>query len=378
MEAMKRPDQWFEATWSLSFPEWLARNRCSIAFTTYQSGKLFMLGTPTASADATVSIIERNFPHCMGMCVTLDAASLWLSSRYQILRLDRTGGRAVPHVPVAASTVPGADDSAWCLGVHDVAYVPRIGWTTGHLDVHDMAIDRDNSLVFVNTLFGCLATVSDRGSFRPLWRPRFLSALVPEDRCHLNGLAMQDGRPAFVTIAGRSDALDGWRAQRRSGGCVLDVATSEAVCTGLSMPHSPRVHAGNLWVLNSGTGEIGTVDRRAGRFQPVAAGAGFLRGLCFHAGHGIVTVSKPRGNTFGDLAIQDRLDARHSKAMAGLIVIDLSTGCEIAWFRIESEFVTELYDAVVLPDTRNPAVVGFKADDIERFVTIDFAGNVSP
>jgi uncharacterized protein (TIGR03032 family) len=60
--------------------------------------------------------------------------------------------------------------------------------------------------VFVNTLFSCLATVDEQVSFRPVWQPRFVTALRPEDRCHLNGLAMQEGRPRFVTAAGMTDA----------------------------------------------------------------------------------------------------------------------------------------------------------------------------
>ena len=90
-----------------------------------------------------------------------------------------------------------------------------------HIDVHDMAVDADGRVVFVNTMFGCLATFSDRANFEPLWRPPFLSALVPEDRCHLNGLAMRDGRPAFVTVVSRSDVADSWRDKRHDGGCEL-------------------------------------------------------------------------------------------------------------------------------------------------------------
>ena len=122
-------------------------------------------------------------------------------------------------------------------------------------------------MIFVNTLFGCLATFSPRASFQPLWRPPFLSALVPEDRCHLNGLAMRDGRPAYVTAVAASDVADGWRDRRRDGGCVIDVASGGIVASGLSMPHSPRWYRDRLWVLNSGTGEFGSV----------AAGGGDLR-----------------------------------------------------------------------------------------------------
>ena len=69
--------------------------------------------------------------------------------------------------------------------------------------------------------FGCLATLSERASFQPLWRPPFLSGLVPEDRCHLNGLAMRDGQPAYVTAVAASDVADGWRKCLNVGEHVL-------------------------------------------------------------------------------------------------------------------------------------------------------------
>jgi len=125
---------------------------------------------------------------------------------------------------------------------YDRLYVPQVAYTTGDIDVHDVAVDGSGRVIFVNTLFGCLATVSETHSFVPLWKPPFLSKLAAEDRCHLNGLAMQDGRPKYVTTVSQSDVADGWRDRRRNGGCVIDVTTNETIITGLSMPHSPRVH----------------------------------------------------------------------------------------------------------------------------------------
>ena len=132
--------------------------------------------------------------------------------------------------------------------------MPQVGYTTGDLDIHDVAVDAAGRPVFVATLFGCLATTSETHSFTPLWRPPFISKLAAEDRCHLNGLAMRDGAPAYVRAVAATDVADGWREHRRDGGVVIDVATNEIVCRGLSMPHSPRLHDGTLYVLNSGTG----------------------------------------------------------------------------------------------------------------------------
>ena len=178
-------------------------------------------------------------------------------------------------------------------------------------------------------MFGCLATFSERANFKPLWRPPFLSALVPEDRCHLNGLAMRDGRPAFVTVVSRSDVADGWRDKRHDGGCVLDVASGEAVCTGLSMPHSPRWYRDRLWVLNSGTGEFGQVDLASGRFVPIAFCPGYLRGLSFHGDYAIATLSKPRHVSFQGLALNERLSQKGAEPQCGLQIIDLRSWIDL-------------------------------------------------
>jgi hypothetical protein len=184
-------------------------------------------------------------------------------------------------------------------------FVPREGRVTGRTDIHDIGmaeIDGVRAPVFVNTLFSCLATVSDRASFRPLWRPKFVSALAPEHRCHLNGLAMDGARPAYVSAVSRSDVADGWRERRQDGGVVIDVASGEIVASGLSMPHSPRLYDGKLWLLNSGTGEFGTVDRESGAFTPVAFCPGYARGLAFAGRHAVIGLSRPRPHLRGTCA----------------------------------------------------------------------------
>ena len=133
-------------------------------------------------------------------------------------------------------------------------------FVTGELDAHDIGQLADGRIVFVNTLYNCLATPSERHSFTPIWKPSFISKIVKEDRCHLNGLAMEDGVPRYVTAVSKSDTIDGWRDRRVDGGIVIDVQSGKIVLGGLSMPHSPRLHRGKLWVLNSGTGEIGWIE----------------------------------------------------------------------------------------------------------------------
>lgn len=337
-----------EVSTSRQMLAWLAEHHVSLAFSTYQIGKLFLVGLKLSGG---LSVFERSFNRCMGLCPADDG--FYLSSLYQVWHFVNALG-------------PGDTQ-----GGHDKLYVPRVGHTAGDLDIHDMALDSDDRLVFVNTLFGCLATLSDTHSFRPLWRPPFISRLAAEDRCHLNGLAMKDGSPAYVTAVHAGDVVDSWRDYRVGGGVVVDVARNEILAGGLSMPHSPRWHRGRLWLLNSGTGEFGHVELDSGRFVPIAFCAGYLRGLCFIDDFAIVGLSKPRDTkTFSGLPLDDRLRAHGAQARCGLQVIDLRTGDAVHWLRIEG-MVEELYDVIALPGVRTPMALGFKTDEIRRVLSIE-------
>ena len=147
----------FELQASRQFNNWLAEQRASVAFTTYQSGKLFLIGL---QPDGRLSVFERTFNRCMGLWS--DSNTLIMSSLYQLWRFENLFEAGQGH------------------DGYDRLYVPQVGYTTGDLDVHDVAVDRKGRLVFVNTLFSCLATVSDTHSFTPLWQPSFISKLSME------------------------------------------------------------------------------------------------------------------------------------------------------------------------------------------------------
>jgi uncharacterized protein (TIGR03032 family) len=309
----------------------------------------------------------------MGLWASGDSRTLWLVAKFQLWRFEQAAAAVVPYQRADAE----GDDAgipAWAERGYDVAYVPRIGYTTGDIDVHDIAVEANGRVIFVCTLFGCLATLSERASFQPLWQPRFLSALVPEDRCHLNGLALRDGRAAFVTAVADSDVVDGWRDRRLDGGCVMDVAANEVVARGLSMPHSPRWYRDRLWLVNSGTGEFGTIDMARGKFEPIAFCPGYLRGLAFAGDYAVVTLSKPRHVTFQGLELNERLQQRGAEPQCGLQVIDLRSGTIAHWLRLDGSLVTELYDTVVLHDVRQPMALGFKTNEIERLLLVDEPG----
>lgn len=341
-------------TASGDLPGWLARNRISLAVSTYQAGRLFLVGW---NSDRRLSVFQRGYERCMGLCGADEGQTLWMSSKYQIWRL-------------ANALLPGSVRDGY-----DRVYVPRVGYTTGDVDTHDMAVDRDGELVFVATKFNCLATLSDVHSLRPLWRPRFISRLIPEDRCHLNGLAMRSGRARYVTAVAASDVVGGWRDSRESGGIVVDVESDEVIATGLSMPHSPRYHKGRLWVLNSGTGQFGHISLSTGQFEEIAFVPGFARGLAFAGDHALVGVSMAReGGTFAGLPLDEELARRGAEAKCGVLVIDLRTGAVTDWLHFDGP-VRELYDVAVLPGTVRPMALGFRNEQIEQWLSL---AEVSP
>lgn len=348
MESTQIDKPSLEVTTSRQMLSWLAEQNLSIALTTYQIGKLFFLGL---KPNQELSIFERTFNRCMGLCTTHNG--LYMSSLYQVWRFENI-------------FEPGHHQEGF-----DRLYVPQVATTTGDLDIHDMAVYDKGGLIFVNTLFSCLATLSETHSFKPLWKPSFISKLAAEDRCHLNGLAMKNGKAAYVTAVSRSDVADGWRDHRSNGGVVIDVETGEIILSGLSMPHSPRWHNDKLWILNSGTGEFGFIHLESGTFEPVCFCPGYMRGLSLHGDFALVGLSKPRHNkTFQGLELDANLSKRNSEPRCGLQIINLKTGDAVHWLRMEG-VVDELYDVSVLPGVRCPMVLGLKTDEIRRVLSIE-------
>lgn len=325
------------------FGSWLKNAQCSLVFTTYQIGKIFFVGL---QPDGRLSVYERTFARSMGLAA--QDKTLWMASLNQLWRFENFM------------------ESGHISNGYDAVYVPLESRTTGDIDVHDIGIGQGGKPVFVATMFNCLATVSDTHSFQPVWKPDFIDRLIPEDRCHLNGLAMKDGKPKYVTAVAQSNMSEGWRTNRTDGGIVIDVETNEIIAQGLSMPHSPRLYNGVLYILNAGTGEFGSINVKKGTFEPIAFCPGFLRGLSFAGDHAIVGLSKPRDNkSFTGLPFNERLIAENVPPACGLRVIDLKTGAVAHSLNIDG-MVQELYDVAVIPGVIRPMVLGFKTEEIRH------------
>ena len=311
----------------------------SIVFTSYQSGLIYLIGR---RPEGGISIHHTRVPKPMGVCADESIGGFMVAGDYQIFRFT--------------NVLEGNERANQAF---DACYVPRQTWLTGRLDAHDIGIDAEGRPLFVNTRYNCLSTIAPRYSFEALWQPPFISELIDEDRCHLNGLAMEDGKPRYVTVASRSNTIDGWRDRRETGGAVVDVQNGEVVCSGLSMPHSPRIYDGKLWILNSGTGDLGFVHlrgKRKGEFESVVFCPGFVRGLAFCRGFAFVGLSKPRYQRFEGLKLEDRLKEADSEPWCGVQIIELSTRTCVDWLRIDGQ-IAELYDVDILSGPICPMAV---------------------
>jgi uncharacterized protein (TIGR03032 family) len=309
----------------------------SLLVTTYQANKLQV----ARAAGNGLSTLVRTFERPMG--VAADAKRMALGARGQVW-LFRNAPDIAPQVPPA--------------GTHDACYLPRSCHVTGDIAVHELTWAGD-VLWAVNTRFSCLCTFDSDYSFIPRWRPPFITALAAEDRCHLNGLALMDGRPRYVTALGETNTPQGWRPGKPRGGCLIDVPTGEVISRGLSMPHSPRWHDGKLWLLESGTGRLLTIEP-GGRSESIAEVPGFARGLVLAGRYAFVGLSKIRETSAMDgVPLADR----RNELKCGVAVVDVVAGRHIATLEFHTA-VEEIFDVQLLPGLRFPEVIGFQQDTI--------------
>lgn len=317
---------------------------CSLLVTTYQAGKLLVLGAHQNKP--RISFLDFDQP--MGIAVGNGRIAVGTRRQIHFFKAEHA---------TAPSIAP--------RGTYDGCFLPRTSSYTGAIHGHDIAFG-SGRLWIVNTLFSCLCTLDEAYSFVPQWTPPFLSRLTDEDRCHLNGLAMQNGHPRYVTVMAETDEPDGWREHKIDGGAVIDVPSGSAVARGLSMPHSPRMRGSQLWVLNSGCGGLGKIDLDRGEYENVETMPGYTRGLCFAGQFAFVGLSKIRETAvFGGIPIaEDRESLR-----CGIGVVDLISGSTVAVFQFLSG-IEEIFSVEVLPGLRCPFMSGSSEGEYQRDVWV--------
>lgn len=330
----------FHYTQTDSFVTLLHDLGASLVVSTYQANKLLVVRT----CGQGLSTLVRTFDRPMGLA--LDQKRLVLGTRKEVWFL-----RNAPDIAPQVEPV----------GTHDACYLPRSSHVTGDIGVHEIAWSGDE-LWLVSTRFSCLCTLDPEYSFVPRWRPPFITALVAEDRCHLNGLAMDDGKPKFVTALGTTDTRDGWRPDKPHGGCIIDVASAEFVTRGLSMPHSPRWYDRQLWVLESGTGGVVLVDRATGQRDTVSQLPGFARGLALCGPYAFIGLSKIRPTSAMDGV---PIAARRDELKCGVAALDMRSGRLVGLLEFQTA-VEEIFDVQLLSGIRFPEVIGMQKESLHH------------
>jgi uncharacterized protein (TIGR03032 family) len=330
---------------SADFEDWLVRSGGSLVVSTYQAGKVAMIGHDGRQ----VTLLMRDFDKPLGLVVA--GNRMVLATRYDLW--------VFANSPVLAHELVEGQP-----GRYDALFLPRATYHTNDLHTHDLAVTHDG-VTLVATRFCCLARLSFDFNFTPIWRPPFVTDVVPEDRCHLNGLAVRDGQPRYVTALGTTDTPGGWRERKADGGVLMDIQTSEIILRGLSMPHSPRWYDNRLWLLNSGAGELLVVDPNSGRSEVACALSGYLRGLTFVGPYALIGLCKIREkHIFGGLPVQQR----NTTLPCGIAIIDLRTGAQAGFFEFTGG-CEELFEVQFLPGARRPMILNLDKPQVRQAVT---------
>jgi len=331
-----------------SLAEILRQLGISLVVSTYQAGKVILVRYDPDAGEAgggSVNTHFRNFERPMGLVARGNRLSIGGTNAVWELR----------DMPALARKLEPPDK-------HDACYLPRSIHITGDIDIHEMDWSDDDELWLVNTRFSCLCTLDVDHSFHPRWRPPFVTALSPEDRCHLNGLAMVDGRPRYVTTLGRTDTAGGWRANKKNGGILMDIDSNEVLLEGLSMPHSPRWYRDKLWLLESGEGSLAVTDLDKGTWETVVRMPGFTRGISFLGPLAFIGLSQVRETAvFSGIPLVERLKER----TCGVWVVNIEMGRTLGFLRFEAG-VREIFAVQVLAGRRFPEMLEWGDEHIHQ------------
>lgn len=317
----------------------------SLLVTTYQAQRVMMFSAPSPEK---LFMLMRVYPRPTGIAVNGNRLAMcsknqiWFFRQVHDVRDDE--GRLLPY---------------------DLLWAPRHSHITGDIAAHQLAWQGDDLLI-VNTCFSCLCTLHPDWSFVPGWKPPFITDYVPEDRCHLNGLCLNQDGPKYATALGATNTEEGWRPQKANGGVLIDIPSGQIVVNALSMPHSPLLYDGRLWLLESGTGRLLTIDQQSGKSTVVANLPGFLRGLAFYQNYAFIGLCKIREKkTFGGLPIEELCP----QLKCAIYIIDITTGREVGFIEF-TKGVEELFDLQVLAGVKNPHILGFEEDTVDRLMAL--------
>ncbi|PCJ67477.1 MAG: TIGR03032 family protein [Bacteroidetes bacterium] len=325
----------FSCKYTPQIPELLSRLNCSIAISTYQAGKLIFI---SPQDDSSLVQLPRTFSKPMGIALDENGEKLALATKDEILIFANSKNLAT-HYPKSPNK-------------YDGLYLPRVTYHTGPLDIHDLSFGKDQRLFAVNTLFSSVVEIDDQYNFKPYWTPPFIDEMVSEDRCHLNGMALQNGLPKYITAFNQGNKAGSWRENITTTGVLMDVESNETILDGLGMPHSPRIFNDEIYVLLSAKGELIKVNKESGTYDVVTKVEGFVRGMDLYKDYLFIGLSKLRKNssTFAKLDFVDQAQE------AGILVIHLPTGSTVGKITYLTS-LDEIYDIQLIPNKIRPNIL---------------------
>lgn len=331
----------FSCNYSPNIPELLNKLNCSIGITTYQAGKMVFL---SPKDDEYLVQLPRTFNKPMGIALSQDGSKLALATKDEVIDFSNSSALAKYY--------PNAPNR------YDAMYMPRVTYHTGNVDVHDLSWGNDGRLYAVNTLFSSIVTIDNNFNFTPYWTPPFISRLSSEDRCHLNGMAMYNGKPKYASAFNTGDTPQSWRNTVTETGVIMDLDSNEIIAPNLPMPHSPRIYGTNLFVLLSATGELAMIDKQTGKYESLLNLNGFVRGMSLYKDFLFIGLSKLRKNssTFAKLEIANKANE------AGIAVVHLPTASFYGKIVYQAS-VDEIYDVQIFPNMTRPNILNTIKDD---------------
>ena len=329
--------------YSESLPRFLYENKVSIVFSTYQAGKVIFLSSVSGER---LQMYAKNFPRPMGIALKDGKMAIANKSRIDVFSRSRSLAQSFPSKKK----------------YYDTLFIPQVSYYTGMADIHEV-VWGNNELWAVNTAFSCLCVMDERYSFIPKWKPDFITELAPEDRCHLNGLALKDGKPYIVSMFDRTNAKEGWRNGKFDTGLLINVENNEILADALSMPHSPVYDNGKLYFLQSATGKVCVYNIENMNIDVLTTLTCFTRGMDVYDDYLIVGGSKLRESSslFSGVA-----DSIHD-GLAGIFILNKNTGEQEARITF-TENISEIFSVHLIRNTYRPAIITQNDEEAEKFI----------
>jgi uncharacterized protein (TIGR03032 family) len=338
----------FELNYSGNIPQILKENKICVLLSTYQAGKVIILSSKHNELFQT----PISFKKPMG--IAIQGSKLAVACMDEIIFFSKNEN--------IASFVNNDNNS------YDSVYIERASYNTSTLDIHDLEFG-DGVIWGVNTLFSCLSIFDINFSHRPKWKPPFISKLVPEDRCHLNGIAFEENIPKYVTALSDDDKYQGWRKNKLNTGILMEVPSGDIILSNLAMPHSPRFYNQELYLLESGTGKLIKVNVEEKSSEVIFNFNCFIRGLTFSNNLAFIGKSKIRENSTDF----NKLEVKDNSLSAGLIIFCMNTLTVLGEINYTAA-IQELYDVQILENTANAVIITKEIEEYRNIIT--FPGNV--